>query len=163
MAKLSEIKLNELITFGIVVLFMFGVILFNKSNPNETNTVYGDNIVWVDFHDTQMDIFTRNIDDIFGVQFEFDGVTLISSSNSGYLKENGFEISNNDKVILSFSFQGKAIPPGEYKLLTLNVAYLNSKYNVTMNNMVMAGDGGKALDFIYFDTNKNMQTVRSVQ
>ena len=66
-------------------------------------------------------------------------------------------------LILSFSFQGKSIPPGEYKLLTLNVAYLNSKYNVTMNNMVMAGHGGKALDFIYFDTNTNMQTVRSIQ
>ena len=159
MAK-QDTKLNELITFGIIILFMVGAIFFYTGDSNETSTVYGDNVIWADFHNTQMDIWTRNIDDIYGIQFEFEGVNFIGV-NGGYLKENDFETSHNNKVILSFSFKGKFVPVGEHKLLTLDLSYLNGKHNVSLTNMVIAGAGGKALDFGYYNTIKKVETRRT--
>ena len=68
---------------------------------------------------------------------------------------------DNDRMILAFSFQGKSIPPGEHKLITLNLSYLNGKHNVSIKNMVVAGEGGKSLDYSYFDTNLQKETYRS--
>ena len=63
MAK-QDTKLNELITFGAIILFMVGAIFFYKGDSNETSTVYGDNIIWADFHDTQMDIWLIRVRDM---------------------------------------------------------------------------------------------------
>ena len=84
-------------------------------------------------------------------------------NNSGFLKENGFEISHNEKVILSFSFKGDFIPPGEHNLVSINLTYPNGKNNVDIKNLVIAGEKGKSLDFSYFDTQKKISTFRTNQ
>ena len=117
--------------------------------------------MWVELKDTQMDLWVRNTEDVYGIQFEFNGVNFISKGKEGFLIENKFEASHNDRMILAFSFQGKSIPRGEYKLITLNLSYLNGKHNVSIKNMVVAGEGGKSLDYSYFDTNLQKETYRT--
>ncbi len=65
-------------------------------------------------------------------------------------------------MLLSFSFQGKAIPIGEHKLATISLDYITNKSAATMKALVMAGKGGTALDFPYYDTNKKMITNRTI-
>ena len=61
-------------------------------------------------------------------------------------------------MILSFSFKGDFIPIGEHILVSINVRYPNGKNNVDIQNLVIAGQGGKSLDFNYFDTQKKIAT-----
>jgi len=161
--KTHGIKLGEFLTFTAIVLFIAGSIFYSTGDNNYSQAIVGDNVVWVNFTDTQMEINTRTIDNIYGIQFEFDGVHFTSIQDGGYLKDNGFETSHNEKVVLSFSFQGKHIPPGEHNLITLNTSFLNGKYNVKIKNMVVAGEAGKSLNFKYYDTNLRMETLRTNQ
>ena len=121
-----------------------------------------NNVIWVDFNDKTADIYRKNNIDVYGVQFEFDGVIFKDIDNSGFLKENNFEVSHNNKMLLSFSFQGKAIPKGEHKLATIELDYTMGKANATMKSLVIAGKGGSALDFPYYDTNKKKITARTI-
>ena len=77
------------------------------------------------------------------------------------MKENNFEVSNNARMLLSFSFQGKAIPIGEHKLISINLDYESGKNNAIMKSLVMAGKGGTALDFSYYDTRVKKITART--
>ena len=136
---------------------------FKAENKNENITeIPNGNVVWVDFNSKTADIYLKNIIEVYGVQFEFDGVNFKEIQNSGFLKENNFEVSHNEKMLLSFSFQGKAIPIGEHKLATVNLDYTTNKENATMKALVMAGKGGTALDFPYYDTNKKKITKRTI-
>ena len=48
-------------------------------------------------------------------------------------------------------------------LLTLDVSYLNGKNNVAIKDMVIAGKGGKPLDFGFFNTILNKETFKTNQ
>ena len=127
-----------------------------------TTEIPSGNVVWVNFNNKTADIYLKNIIEVYGVQFEFEGVSFKEIQQTGFLKENNFEVSHNEKMLLSFSFQGKAIPVGEHKLATVNLEYKTNKNNATMKALVMAGKGGTALDFPYYDTNKKMITKRTI-
>ena len=161
--KTYGIKLGEFLTVTALVLFIAGAIFYSKGDSNNSQTILGDNVVWVNFSDTQMEINMRTLDDVYGIQFEFDGINFINIQEGGYLKDNGFETSHNNNVVLSFSFQGKYVPSGEHNLITLNTSYLNGKYNAKIKNLVVAGEAGKSLDFRYYDTNLRMETLRTSQ
>ena len=135
---------------------------FKAKNNEKVNEIPNDNVVWVDFKDKTADIYLKNTIEVYGVQFEFEGVNFKEILKTGFLKENNFEVSHNEKMLLSFSFQGKAIPIGEHKLATINLDYTSNKNNATMKALVMAGKGGTALDFPYYDTNKKMITKRTI-
>ena len=102
----------------------------------------------------------RCSDPVYGIQFEFEGVKL-NKSSGGYLELEGFDTSHNSRMVLAYSLQGKSIPIGEYMLLSLDASYLSGKENVFMKNMVIAGKGGTALDFGYFDLSENRVLLRS--
>ena len=158
--KINGLKLGEFLTLALLLLFMGGAIFYSKNDTSNSQNILGENVVWVNFSDTQMEIYTRTIDNVYGIQFEFDGVNFISLQEGGYLKDNDFETSHNNKVVLSFSFQGKYVPTGEHNLVTLNTSYLNGKYNAKIKSMVVAGEGGKSLNFSYYDTNLKSETYR---
>ena len=116
---------------------------------------------------TDQDIAKSNInltveseEDIYGIQFEFEGVTL-DKSQGGYLELEGFNTSHNDNMVLAFSFEGKAIQKGEYMLLSLDVSYHSGKQGAFISDLVLAGMGGSALDFGYYDRGQKRVILRS--
>ena len=64
-------------------------------------------------------------------------------------------------MILAFSFEGKHIPKGEHLLCSLNIEYTDESKEAKISNMVLAGQGGSALDYGFFDFSKNQTTLRS--
>jgi len=155
----TKITIQDILVLFLALSFIIGAVI---NHTQEQELSFGDNVVWTELKDTQMDLWIKNSEDIYGIQFEFDGVNFISKEG-GYLLDNKFEASHNERMILAFSFQGKAIPPGEHMLVTLNLSYLNGKSNVSIKDMVIAGEGGKPLDYGYFDTNIKKETLRTNQ
>jgi len=154
-------KNSQTLIVGILTAVAMIAIILNKSEDTFTKPmVLDENVVWIDFKNDAMDIWMRNNDDVFGLQFEFSGVKLLDT-DGGVLNREGFNISNNERVILSFSFEGKSIESGEYMLVSVGAEYLTDKNNVKMTNMVLAGDGGKSLNFSYYDSNFNTTTFRT--
>ena len=45
--------------------------------------------------------------------------------------------------------------------MSINLAYPNGKNNVDIQNLVIAGEGGKSLDFNYYDTQKKIATFNT--
>jgi len=159
MSQQNSNLITIITSLAVVAMIAAGIMLYEEPEFTSPNTLE-ENIVWVDLKNTQMDIWMRTKEPVYGIQFEFSGVTL-DKSQGGYLDLEGFNTSHNEKMVLAFSFEGKSIPIGEYMLLSLDVSYLAGKQGVTMANMVLAGQGGTALDFGYFDLTQNRSILRS--
>ena len=117
-----------------------GILNHEKPQFQKPNTLE-DYIIWLDTD--MLDIWIESTNDIYGIQFEFDGVKLINI-DGGYLELHGFNTSHNDKMILAFSFEGKHIPKGEHLLCSLNIEYTDESKEAKISNMVLAGQGGSA-------------------
>ena len=163
--------MKKIILFSIISTgLLFSTYTYTAPNTNDWSASFqsnddmkipGNNVVWVDYNDKTLDIFLRTTIDVYGVQFEFDGVIFNDINDEGFLKKHNFEVSNNDRMLLSFSFKGDAIPTGEHKLISINLDYKNGKTNATMKSLVMAGQGGTALDFSYYDTRQKQITAKT--
>tara|TARA_Y100000768_G_scaffold308173_1_gene242362 strand:+ start:470 stop:958 length:489 start_codon:yes stop_codon:yes gene_type:complete len=151
------ISIISIIILGIIVIG--GIMQHEKPSFQRPNTLE-QNIVWLDLNSDMLDLWIQSSDDIYGIQFEFDGIKLIDI-DGGYLELQGFNTSHNDKMILAFSFEGKHIPKGEHLLCSIKIENINKNNEPKISNMVLAGKGGSALDFGYFDFNKNQTTLRS--
>ena len=88
------------------------------------------------------DIYMLNSTPIAGFQCDFPGIN-ITGSDGGLLKENGYQTSNSDSRILSFSMQAKIIPVGEGVLTT--IFYSDPKNEICMTEIIFAGMGGEQL------------------
>ena len=148
------ISIISIIILGIIVIG--GIMQHEKPSFQRPNTLE-QNIVWLDLNSDMLDLWIQSSDDIYGIQFEFDGIKLIDI-DGGYLELQGFNTSHNDKMILAFSFEGKHIPKGEHLLCSIKIENINKNNEPKISNMVLAGKGGSALDFGYFDFNKNQTT-----
>ena len=156
----SNSNLVTIITgLAVAAMIAAGIMLHEEPDYESPNT-FEENIVWLDLKKSSIDIWMRCGNPVYGIQFEFEGLKL-NQSNGGYLELEGFNTSHNDNMVLAFSFEGKSIPTGEYMLLSLDVSYIAGKENVFMKNMVLAGKGGSALDFGYFDLAQNRVLIRS--
>ena len=151
------ISIISIIILGIIVIG--GIMQHEKPSFQRPNTLE-QNIVWLDLNSDMLDLWIQSSDDIYGIQFEFEGIKLIDI-DGGYLELQGFNTSHNDKMILAFSFEGKHIPKGEHLLCSIKIENINKNNEPKISNMVLAGKGGSALDFGYFDFNKNQTTLRS--
>ncbi len=151
------ISIISIIILGIIAIG--GVMQHEKPSFQRPNTLE-ENIVWLDLNNNMLDLWIQSTNDIYGIQFEFEGVKLIDI-DGGYLELQGFNTSHNDKMILAFSFEGKHIPKGEHLLCSIEIENINKDNEPKISNMVLAGKGGSALDFGYFDFNKNQTTLRS--
>ena len=151
------ISIISIIILGIIAIG--GVMQHEKPSFQRPNTLE-ENIVWLDLNNDMLDLWIQSTNDIYGIQFEFEGIKLIDI-NGGYLELQGFNTSHNDKMILAFSFEGKHIPKGEHLLCSIEIENTNEDNEPKISNMVLAGKGGSALDFGYFDFNKNQTTLRS--
>ena len=151
------ISIISIIILGIIAIG--GVMQHEKPSFQRPNTLE-DNIVWLDLNNDMLDLWIQSTNDIYGIQFEFEGIKLIDI-DGGYLELQGFNTSHNDKMILAFSFEGKHIPKGEHLLCSIEIENINEDNEPKISNMVLAGKGGSALDFGYFDFNKNQTTLRS--
>ena len=151
------VSIASIIILGIIVVG--GISQHEKPEFQRPNTLE-ENIIWLDPNNNMLDLWIESSDDIYGIQFEFEGVKFIDI-DGGYLELHGFNTSHNDKMILAFSFEGKHIPKGEHLLCSINVEYLNKLNDVKISNMVLAGSGGSALNFGLFDFSKNQTTLRS--
>ena len=151
------ISIISIIILGIIAIG--GVMQHEKPSFQRPNTLE-ENIVWLDLNDDMLDLWIQSTNDIYGIQFEFEGIKLIDI-DGGYLELQGFNTSHNDKMILAFSFEGKHIPKGEHLLCSIEIKNINEDNEPKISNMVLAGKGGSALDFGYFDFNKNQTTLRS--
>ena len=151
------ISIISIIILGIIAIG--GVMQHEKPSFQRPNTLE-ENIVWLDLNNDMLDLWIQSTNDIYGIQFEFEGIKLIDI-DGGYLELQGFNTSHNDKMILAFSFEGKHIPKGEHLLCSIEIENINENNEPRISNMVLAGKGGSALDFGYFDFNKNQTTLRS--
>ena len=151
------ISIISIIILGIIAVG--GVMQHEKPSFQRPNTLE-ENIVWLDLNNDILDLWIQSTNDIYGIQFEFEGIKLIDI-DGGYLELQGFNTSHNDKMILAFSFEGKHIPKGEHLLCSIEIENINEDNEPKISNMVLAGKGGSALDFGYFDFNKNQTTLRS--
>ena len=151
---------NSIIVALITIAFMAFIIINNDENSFEKPMTIEDNVIWIDFKESQMDIWMKNNVDVLGFQFEFDGIK-VNNTEGGVLQRDDFEVSHNDRMILSFSYKGTAVTKGEHLLTSVNVEYLNGKENVKMSNMVLAGGEGTSLDFSYYNTFFNSTTFRT--
>ena len=151
------ISIISIIILGIIAIG--GVMQHEKPSFQRPNTLE-ENIVWLDLNNDMLDLWIQSTNDIYGIQFEFEGIKLIDI-DGGYLELQGFNTSHNDKMILAFSFEGKHIPKGEHLLCSIEIENINEDNEPKISNMVLAGKGGSALDFGYFDFNKNQTTLRS--
>jgi len=159
MSQNNSSLITIITSLGVAAMIAAGIMLYEEPEFTSPNTIE-ENIIWLDLKNTQMDIWMRTSDPVYGIQLEFDGVTL-DKSQGGYLDLEGFNTSHNEKMILAFSFEGKSIPSGEFMLLSLDVSYLAGKHGTNISNMVLAGEGGRALDFGYFDLTQNRSVLRS--
>ena len=151
------ISIISIIILGIIAIG--GVMQHEKPSFQRPNTLE-ENIVWLDLNNNMLDLWIQSTNDIYGIQFEFEGIKLIDI-DGGYLELQGFNTSHNDKMILAFSFEGKHIPKGEHLLCSIEIENINEDNEPKISNMVLAGKGGSALDFGFFDFNKNQTTLRS--
>ena len=151
------ISIISIVILGIIAIG--GVMQHEKPSFQRPNTLE-ENIVWLDLNNDMLDLWIQSTNDIYGIQFEFEGIKLIDI-DGGYLELQGFNTSHNDKMILAFSFEGKHIPKGEHLLCSIEIENINEDNEPKISNMVLAGKGGSALDFGFFDFNKNQTTLRS--
>ena len=151
------ISIISIVILGIIAIG--GVMQHEKPSFQRPNTLE-ENIVWLDLNNDMLDLWIQSTNDIYGIQFEFEGIKLINI-DGGYLELQGFNTSHNDKMILAFSFEGKHIPKGEHLLCSIEIENIYKDNEPKISNMVLAGKGGSALDFGYFDFNKNQTTLRS--
>ena len=156
MSKNTKSLIVGLLTIG----FMIFVIMNNEKDSFEKPMVLDENVIWIDFNDSQMDIWMKSTEEIYGFQFEFENATL-NSTDGGVLNREGFNNSHNERVFLSFSFDGKSIPVGEHMLISVNASYPEGKNNVKMGNMVLAGKNGKSMDFVYYNSIYKTTTLRT--
>jgi hypothetical protein len=159
MAQKDSNLITIITSVCVAAMIAAGIFLYEEPEFQSPNTIE-ENIVFLDCKDTQMDIWVRTSEPIYGIQFEFEGV-ILDKSQGGYLDLEGFNTSHNEKMVLAFSFEGKSIPEGEFMLLSLDVTYDTGKSSATISNMVLAGEGGSALNFGYFDFTQNIATLRS--
>ena len=139
------ISIISIIILGIIAIG--GVMQHEKPSFQRPNTLE-ENIVWLDLNNDMLDLWIQSTNDIYGIQFEFEGIKLINI-DGGYLELHGFNTSHNDKMILAFSFEGKHIPKGEHLLCSIEIENINEDNEPKFSNMVLAGKGGSALDFVY--------------
>ena len=95
-----------------------------------------------DASNNSFDIYMLTSEPIAGFQCDFPGIN-ITSSDGGFLKENGYQTSNSASRILSFSMQGKLIPVGEGVLTT--IFYSDPIEEVCMTEIIFAGIGAEQL------------------
>tara|TARA_Y100000590_G_scaffold325548_1_gene369372 strand:+ start:352 stop:825 length:474 start_codon:yes stop_codon:yes gene_type:complete len=153
-------NLNTIIIGALTIAFIGYVIINQDKNTFDKPMTLEENIIWIDFKEDQMDLWMTSNVNVYGFQFEFSGVKLLDS-DGGVLNREGFDVSHNDRMILSFDYKGNHIPDGEHMLLSLDVKYEPSKENVKMSNMVLAGEGGKSIDFSYYNSIYNSTTFRT--
>ena len=92
------------------------------------------------------EVFYNSSADIAGIQFNVDGATVLSAGN-GDAAAAGFTISAGGSTVLGFSFTGSVIPAGCGTLLELDL----DGSATGLSGIVMAGAGGSALDFSYYE------------
>ncbi len=151
---------NSIIVGLLTIGFMALVIMNRDKDAFEQPMVLDENVIWIDFNENQMDVWMKNTEDIYGFQFEFDNA-ILNSTDGGVLNREGFNNSHNERVFLSFSFDGKSIPAGEHMLISIDASFPNGKNNVKMDNMVLAGKNGKSMDFVYYDSIYKATTFRT--
>jgi len=153
-------NLNTII-IGILTVAFIGYVIINQDKDALAKPMtLEENVIWIDFKENQMDIWMISNVDVYGFQFEFTGVNLLDS-DGGVLNREGFDVSHNERMILSFDYKGNSIPAGEHMLLSLDVEYEPSKENAKISNMVLAGQGGKALSFSYYNSIYNSTSFRT--
>ena len=111
----------------------------------ENEQCYTDICLYLRNHnvsDKSFDIYMINTVPIAGFQCDLPGID-ITGSDGGLLKENGYQTSNSDFRILSFSMQAKLIPVG-MGILT-EIYYNNPSNEVCMTEIIFAGIGGAKL------------------
>ena len=125
----------------------------SKTASKETETVATTNNIVCDFevclqlqnHDASkqsFDIHMLNSVPVAGFQCDLPGI-IITGSDGGLLKENGYQTSNSAARILSFSMQAQLLPVGEGVLTT--VYYSDPTIEVCITEIIFAGIGGSKL------------------
>ena len=95
-----------------------------------------------DASNKSFEIYMINTVPIAGFQCDLPGIE-ITGADRGLLKENGYQTSNSDFRILSFSMQAKLIPVG-MGVLT-EIYYNNPSNEVCITEIIFAGIGGAKL------------------
>ena len=83
----NTIKVN--LVALLTVAFIAFIIIKQDKNTFEKPMTLEKNVIWIDYKDTQMDLWMLNNADVYGIQFEFGGVKLIDS-DGGVLNREKF-------------------------------------------------------------------------
>ena len=99
----------------------------------------------VDLNKSIIEIGMNSLEEVAGLQFEIDGVS-IEDAYGGAATENGFMISSNKTTTLGFSLSGGIIPVGRYTLVELEVSPINDAYSICIHGIVVSDPSGNAID-----------------
>jgi len=91
---------------------------------------------------TSVDVLYNSAADIYGFQFQVDGVTLVSAGG-GDAEAAGFTVSTGNNTVLGFAFDGSSIAAGSGVLTTLEVQ--GDASAACLSNLVLSGASGADL------------------
>ena len=92
------------------------------------------------------EVFYNSSADVGGFQFNVDGATIVGGSG-GDSADAGFVVSAGGNTVLGFSFTGAVVPAGCGTLVVLDLSGNASG----LSEIIMAGSGGEALPFEYYE------------
>ena len=86
----------------------------------------------------------NSLEDVYGLQFEIDGVTIIDAGG-GAAADAGFMISFNSTTVIGFSMSGDYVPKGRYSIMEVQFDLQSSI--ICLEGLVVSGEMGNALEY----------------
>ncbi len=102
-----------------------------------------------DFGGGAMEIVMTNPLDVYGFQFNIDGITITNAAG-GSAEANGFMISFSGNTVIGFSLTGGSISAGSGVLVDLTYE-LTGETEACLSGGVISGEDGVGLDVSYGD------------
>jgi len=118
-------------------------------NTNATGTTgcqdLGDSEIGAIWLDNDGSVYYTAKNPVYGFQFNVEGTTVSGVSADGDASSAGFSTDSGDKVVVSFSFQGDSLDPVSDASLLVKLDLDGQPTG--LSNIVVAGQGGAALDY----------------
>jgi len=123
-------------------------------DPSEVNrTILDDKISYkhnycyiknVDYNMGVIEIGMNSLEEVAGLQFEIDGVS-IEGASGGAAGKAGFTISIGNNMVIGFSLTGGTISPGNYTIMYLD--FIGDISTICLSYIVVSDPTGTALDY----------------
>ena len=121
-------------------------------DPSEVNRLdgkisYKDNYCYiknVDYNKSIIEIGMNSLEEVAGLQFEIDGVS-IEGASGGAASKAGFTISTGNNTVIGFSLTGSTISPGNYTIMYLD--FFGDISTICLSYIIVSDPNGNAIDY----------------